>query len=97
MGGRRLYGQRGREYALVDYEVQGSAADFLKDATVAMDAHGYGELLRLTAHDELLAEVPREQAQEVLRAGVQIMTNRADFAVPITWDGEIMDTRWEKR
>jgi DNA polymerase I-like protein with 3'-5' exonuclease and polymerase domains len=94
--GRRLYVDRGKEYAGVDYTIQGTAADILKAATVAMDAQGYGELLRLTIHDEIFAEVPVADAQDVLRAGTEILTDRVSWAVPILWEGAIMTERWEK-
>jgi DNA polymerase I-like protein with 3'-5' exonuclease and polymerase domains len=94
--GRILYGDRGREYALVDYAVQGSAAEFLKAGAVAVAAAGYGDLLRLTIHDELIAEVPTGDAQAVLRDVTEILTDRGNFAVPLPWEGTIMAKRWVK-
>jgi DNA polymerase I len=94
--GRVLFADWDKAYSLVDYKIQGSAAEFLKTAVLRMDAHGYGHLLRLTAHDELLAEVPIGDAQDVLRAGTEIMTDRESFRLPITWDGKIMTERWVK-
>jgi DNA polymerase-1 len=94
--GRELTVDRGREYSACDYRVQGSAAELMKRGVIAMDAHGYGPLLRLTVHDELIAEVPIADAQDVLRAGTEILTDRTSFAVPITWDGQIIEGRWHK-
>jgi DNA polymerase I-like protein with 3'-5' exonuclease and polymerase domains len=94
--GRVLFADWDKAYSLVDYKIQGSAAEILKEMVLRMDAAGYGHMLRLTAHDELLAEVPIEIAQQVLRAGIEIMTDLVRFAVPITWDGKIMEQRWVK-
>lgn len=94
--GRRLYGQRGSEYALVDYTIQGSAAEILKQGAVRVDAAGYGSLLRLPIHDELLLEVAAADAADVLHDVTRILTDREHYAVPLTWSGGILDTRWVK-
>jgi DNA polymerase-1 len=94
--GKRLYVNRGKEYAGVDYTIQGTAAEILKAGTVAMDAAGYGPMLRLTIHDEIFAEVPVADAQDVLRAGSEILTDRVNWAVPLTWSGTILEERWVK-
>ena len=94
--GRRLYAQQGKAYGLIDYKVQGTAAECLKLAACQMDAAGYGDLLRLPVHDELIAEVPAGDAQDVLRAGNQIMAYPGTFRVPLTASGTIMETRWVK-
>ena len=59
-------------------------------------AAGYGSLLRLTQHDELIAEAPAADAEDVLRAGVAIMSDLTNFAVPLTVDGKILTERWAK-
>jgi DNA polymerase-1 len=94
MWGRRLYADKA--YALIDYRIQGSAAEILKNGALLMDAAGLGDMLRLTIHDELLAEVPIEQAEEVLRLGTEILTDREHYRVPITWSGSILPKRWVK-
>jgi DNA polymerase-1 len=95
--GRRLFAQSGKEYGLVDYRVQGTAAECLKLAACQMDAAGYGDLLRLPVHDEMILEVPTGDAQDVLVSGTKILSaTTADFRVPITWGGQIMTERWVK-
>ena len=94
--GRRLYGDRGKEYALVDYTIQGSAAEFLKAGAVRCDAAGIGEFLRLPIHDELLLECPREHAADVLRIAGEALTDRTSYPVPFTWSGNILEERWVK-
>jgi DNA polymerase I len=94
--GRRLYGDRGKEYALVDYTVQGSAAEFLKAGAVRCDAAGLGPFMRLPIHDELLFECPAGQAADVLHVATEALTDRANYQVPFTWSGNILDERWVK-
>jgi DNA polymerase-1 len=92
--GRRLYADKA--YALIDYRIQGSSAEFLKAGALNMDAAGIGQYLRLPIHDELLAEVPADQAEEILRAGAEILTDRTRYRVPLTWSGTTMPIRWTK-
>lgn len=94
--GRKLYVDWGKEHAGVDYEIQGSAAEILKDGAVQCAAAGIGEFLRLPIHDELLFEAPTEHATEVLAIAERVLTNRTDYAVPLTWSGTVIDGRWKK-
>jgi DNA polymerase-1 len=94
--GRRLYVNRGHEYAILNTQIQGSAAIVLKRGLIDLDAAGFGPWLRLDIHDEHLLEVPVEYAEEALRKAEEILTNRTDFAVPLTWSGKILTERWVK-
>jgi len=94
--GRKLYVNRGREYAILNTMVQGSAAIVLKRGLIDLDAHGFGPWLRLDIHDEHLLEVPVEYADEALHEAERILTDRTSFRVPITWSGSILRERWVK-
>lgn len=96
ISGRELVVDRHRAYSAIDYEIQGSAAEIMKWGAVAVAAAGYEDFLRLTIHDELLAEVPREHAKDVQRAVTEILTDRDNFPVPLTWSGDILTERWVK-
>ena len=96
LDGRWLYTYRGKEYALLNTLIQGSAAVIMKRGLVNLDAAGLGPYLRLVAHDEAMLEVPREMADDVLREAERILTDRESFAVPITWSGSILTERWVK-
>jgi DNA polymerase I len=96
LSGKRLYCQRGKEYALQDYRIQGSAADLMKHGGVAMEAAGLGEFMRITIHDEWMLSAPLHQCGEVLAEAERVLTDRDNFAVPIVWEGEIMRERWHK-
>ncbi|HEY2638925.1 MAG TPA: DNA polymerase [Streptosporangiaceae bacterium] len=94
--GRMLYTYRGKEYALLNTKIQGSAAEILKTNLVKLEAAGYGPYLRLPMHDEVVAEVPREHAEFALADMTRILTDRTSFAIPITWSGSILEDRWRK-
>jgi DNA polymerase I len=96
LGGRRLYADRGHEYALLNYLIQGSAAEILKHGLINLDAAGLGPYLRLPVHDEIVMEAPRDIAADVLREASSILTDTQNFAVGITWSGDILEDRWRK-
>lgn len=95
-GGRKLYCHKGHEYALLNYQIQGSAAEELKRGTIALDAAGLGPYIRLLVHDEIMLECPRPWARDMLAEATRILTNRTDYRVPITWSGNILEERWKK-
>ena len=94
--GRFVPCESGSEYKLLNYRIQGTAAEYLKRAMVNMEAAGIGDLLLLPVHDEILADVPRDDAPEVLRIIQECMTDRTTYRVPVTADGKIMTERWQK-
>lgn len=94
--GRRLYVDQGKEYAALNYEFQGHAAEILKQGVIDLDAAGLGPYLRLTIHDEVLAEVPTEHAADALATMSRILTDRTTYQVPISWQGNILTERWRK-
>jgi DNA polymerase I-like protein with 3'-5' exonuclease and polymerase domains len=96
LGGRRLYADRGHEYALLNYMIQGSAAEILKRGLINLDAAGLGPYLRLPVHDEIVFEVPKNDSEAVLREAERILTDRESFAVDITWSGNVLEERWVK-
>lgn len=63
--------------------VQGSSADLMKESLIALDEAGYGPMLRLTVHDEVVLEVQRSKIEEVSRVVKQVMT-RNEFVPPLT-------------
>lgn len=67
--------------------VQGSSADLMKMALIAMDDAGYGDHLLLTVHDELVASVPKDLVEDFKAKAVQVMT-RNEFIPPLTVDAD---------
>lgn len=63
--------------------VQGSSADIMKQALIDVDEAGAGEYLRLTVHDEMVAEVPDEYVADIEHLMETTMT-RNEFVPPLT-------------
>lgn len=94
--GRFIPLKPGQEYAALNYATQGPAAEFMKRRLVDIDAAGLGDNLLLPIHDEALAEVPEADAEEALRIIEECMTDRENYAVPLTAGGSILRERWMK-
>lgn len=76
-------------------KLQGFAAEYMKMCMLNIDAAVPGAM-RMVVHDEAILEVPREDAQDVLRTVIDCMTDLTTYRVPITADGVIMEERWVK-
>jgi DNA polymerase-1 len=83
-GGRRLMSEPDKSYKLVNYLVQGGTADLLKDKLVALDSAGYGEMIMLPVHDEVLFNVPVDGFEEHRDAISGIMAEPDAFLIPLT-------------
>lgn len=94
--GRRLYGDPGAEYALLNYRIQGHAAEIAKRGVVNLAAAGFLPYMRLVVHDEILFEFPKEDHAEAMRMAEEILTNRDEYIIPITWGGAVLPDRWRK-
>lgn len=80
-------------YKAVNYLIQGTAADVMKDRMVALSKTWVGEHMLLPIHDELLFEVPEAAVYEAVRTIREIMPERERFVVPLTIDVEVT-RRW---
>ncbi len=78
------------ERVAVNLPIQGTAADILKKAMLALhaalQARGFAARMILTVHDELLLEAPREEADEVAALARERMEHAVELAVPLTVD-----------
>jgi DNA polymerase I len=74
----------------INARIQGTAADILKLAMIAVDRRlrdeQPGARLLLTVHDELVLEVPEEQAEAVAQLVKAEMEGVADLKVPLVVD-----------
>ncbi|MEV7582216.1 DNA polymerase [Streptomyces erythrochromogenes] len=91
--GRRLPLDRDRSYAVVNYACQSVARDVLGQAMLNIEAAGLLEYCRLPIHDEILASVPAEDAEEMAREFKRCMTWTL-YGVPIEADTEIGGRSW---
>ena len=73
--------------------IQGLAADLFKGALLELDEHGYGDQLLVPVHDEVVAQVNIEDAEEFARDIEGIMSGDLG-PVPITAEAEIVGMSW---
>ena len=90
--------QRGfAERTAINTPLQGTAADLIKLAMIALDralaARGLGARLVLQVHDELLLDVPEHETAEVAALVKQSMESVATLRVPLEADVAI-GTNW---
>jgi DNA polymerase-1 len=81
--GRRHYADPGKEYALINYLIQGWAAAMFKQKQLELHAAGLGPYMILPVHDEIILDIPTElvpDAAQTLRA----IMNDTSYPVPIT-------------
>ena len=82
--GRRHYADRGKEYALVNYKIQGWAAALFKQKLLEADAAGLGDYMIVPVHDEIILEVPNEDVRDVVHTLHRCMNDAKQFPVPIS-------------
>ncbi len=80
-------------YKLVNYLIQGEAADVLKMKLVELSNTDFGNYMTIPIHDEIAFDVPAEDAEEFAKELPSIMEERVSYPVPLTVGVEIVD-RW---
>lgn len=91
--GRRTAIDPNRTYANTNYHIQGAARDLFADALLRLRAAGWGDALWLVIHDEIILQVPEEQAEEAC-AALEAAMNCQFMGVPITAEAEVVGKRW---
>ena len=82
--GRKIPCDDGRVYTLINYLIQGGAAEVFKSNLVKLDQADLTELLIVPVHDEIVLQAPREDAEEIKRIVQQCMTTTEGWSVPLT-------------
>jgi DNA polymerase-1 len=82
--GRRHPADPGKEYALVNYLIQGVAAAAFKIKLLELDAAGLGRWMVAPVHDEIILDVPNEHVVEAVHILESVMNDRDMFSVPIS-------------
>lgn len=82
--GRRIPCDDNRAYTLVNYLIQGGAAEVFKSNLVKLDQAELTELLIVPVHDEIVLNAPRKDAEEIMRIVKECMTTTEGWAVPLT-------------
>lgn len=80
---RKLVAEPGKLYTLVNYAIQGMAAEILKMKIVEADNAGLGEFMILPVHDEIDFEVPDDQLGDVIPVIKSVMNDDKLLSVPI--------------
>ncbi len=94
--GRLHVADQDTAYKLVNYLIQGTAADVLKQKIVALDACGFGEYMVLPVHDEIIFSFKADEAIELTQEARAVMEDHESFTVPLTVDASPPMDRWEK-
>lgn len=83
-GARRQFGER----AAINAPLQGTAADIIKRAMIAVEANLTAHMpecnMLLQVHDELIFEVPEEKAEAAIARIKPLMEKAASLSVPLT-------------
>jgi DNA polymerase I len=82
--GRRLPCDEDRVYTLVNYLIQGGAAEVFKSNLIKLDQADLTELLIVPVHDEIVLNAPRKDAQEIMKVVQECMTTSEGWSVPLT-------------
>lgn len=93
---RRHVADDGREYALLNYLIQGSAAEILKMKLLELDAAGLGEYMILPVHDEVIFDVPITEQEVAIKTIRDVMNDDRLCSVPIT-AGVARGLRWGEK
>ena len=94
--GRRHVADEYKNYTLVNYLIQGTAGDVLKQMLVDLDLVGLGDMLVVPVHDEVILNVPHDDVPEVAELVRRTMT-RTEWAVPLTAGVEGPFKRWGEK
>ncbi len=93
--------REGAKRMAINAPIQGTAADLLKLAMLAVEKYLRQEMpeawLLLTVHDELVLEAPAEQAEEVAARVRQEMMQVADLKVPLDVEVGIGDNWYDAK
>lgn len=92
-GGRRVYADEDKTYTLVNYLMQGSGADMLKDAVCRLDDEGLADYIVLPVHDEVCFAFPKEEQDHLAQQAAAVMRDDR-FAVPMPVDVEGPARSW---
>jgi DNA polymerase-1 len=94
MTNRRHVADPGKEWNLVNYEIQGMAGEILKLKIVEADAAGLGEFMRFPVHDEFNLNVPDEEVSDVMTTLTDVLNDDKLLGeIPLTWSAGVAQ-RW---
>lgn len=87
------------ERAAINARIQGSAADIMRLALIAIDRHlvqlKYDANIVLQIHDEVILEVHDDQVSDVVASVIKIMESVYDLGIPLLVDHAVAKS-WDK-
>lgn len=92
--GRRLPCDENRMYTLVNYLIQGGAAEVFKRNLLKLDAAGFGDAMIVPVHDEIVLQVDEADAADAKTLIKECMTTTEGWAVPLTAGVDGPLARW---
>jgi DNA polymerase-1 len=95
--GRRIPCDDDRTYTLVNYLIQGGAAEIFKSNLVKLDQADLTDYLIVPVHDEIVLQAPRKDAKEVKQLVKECMTTTEGWAVPLTADADGPLENWGEK
>lgn len=95
--GRRIPCDDDRTYTLVNYLIQGGAAEIFKSNLVKLDQADLTDYLIVPVHDEIVLQAPRKDAKEVQQLVRECMTTKEGWAVPLTADADGPLENWGEK
>lgn len=97
MTGRRFIADDPKKlYPLVNYQIQGLAAEIMKVKLLELDAAGLGDYLVLAVHDEAIAEIPDDKVHDAIHTMNEIMNDEKLLTLPLTAGGAT-GKRWAEK
>jgi len=95
--GRRIPCDEDRTYTLVNYLIQGGAAEIFKSNLIKLDQANLTDYLIVPVHDEIVLQAPRKEAEEIKQTVVECMTTTEGWQVPLTADADGPLENWGEK
>lgn len=93
--GRKIPADQGRIYSLLNYTLQGTAAELMKMAVIRLDAAGFGPYMKMVIHDEVVFSMPDHMIEESLPIIESIMSyTDGEYLVDLLAEPEGPYARW---
>jgi DNA polymerase I-like protein with 3'-5' exonuclease and polymerase domains len=74
---------KGKEYALVNFLIQGASASIFKRKILELDAAGLGDWMVVPVHDEIVLDVPNEHAEDAAHILQKVMNDDTIYTEPL--------------
>jgi len=92
--GRQIPTEDDAVYRLVNYLIQGGAAEVFKSNLIKLDQAGLTDNLIVPVHDEIVLNAHKSDAEEIKQIVKECMTTTESWAVPLTADADGPLANW---